>query len=507
MAAACADSVATAPATASPATLRSFPGSALVPARYSVRFASDAPVALPASAVAASGGTLVDAVPVARALVLDDVRNPAALAAAPGVLSVQEVPEINLDPVRPDEFAVNPSASSASDPSAAVAAPQGADAPWLVSGVQWDMNRMQVPTAWAGTSQGDGARVCIVDTGIDGKHQELAGQVVDSTSFVLNNPNDTSKGYSSPSLDSAGHGSHVAGTVAAKGVVMAGVAPKAKLLIAKVFAATGGTPTDRVVNAIAWCTNHGADVVSMSLGGFRFKNTPTANPDLTYQAGVDYATSRGVVVVASAGNDNVYQPNALLATVPAFNVGVVSVGATGPFSKYPLPNGGPPNYNPMDSTQVWRNADARAYYSNFGPIVTVFAPGGNLSASLNMPYRIVGGVIQGGDLDGIYSVCSSISNQTGFRNIGGAPGGAAVNCLGTTTGYIAYQGTSMAAPHVAGLMALVTAEVGGTRTPARRQRITSCVTKSTDNIGTSAIYGGGRVNAASALALLRSGGC
>lgn len=505
--AACTDTVATAPTTTSPAALRSLPGSGvLIPARYSVRFASTTPVALPASALAASGGTVSGAVPVARALVVDNVRNPGALAAVPGVLSVQEVPDVSLDPVRPDEFTAN-TARSATSRSVTAAAPQGASAPWLLSGVQWDLYRMQVPTAWNGTAQGAGTRVCIIDTGIDSRHQELAGQVVDSTSFVPNDPSDPSKGYSSPSLDSAGHGSHVSGTVAAKGIVMAGVAPRAKLMIAKVFAATGGTPNTRVVNAIAWCTDHRADVVSMSLGGLRFKNTPSSNPDLTYQAAIDYATSHGVVVVASAGNDNIYHPNAVISTVPAFNAGVVSVGATGPFSKYPLPNGGPPNYNPMDPAQVWRNADSRAYYSNFGPIVTVFAPGGNLSASLNMPYRIVGGVFQGVDLDGIYSVCSSISDQKGFENAGIAPSERLVSCLGNPSGYIAYQGTSMAAPHVSGLMALVTAEIGGARTAARQQRVISCVTKSTDNIGTSAIYGGGRVNAAHALALLLSGGC
>lgn len=507
--AACADQAVTSPA-ASPSAVR-LPGSAsLVPARYAVVFASGVRPSLPAAAVAASGGTLSDAVPVANALVLQNVRNPSALAAVPGVVSVSESPDIVLDAVRPEEITVNRAAASRSASPAAAGTPQGASAPWLVSGVQWDMARMQVPTAWrvANSAQGSGARVCIIDTGIDGRHQELAGQVVDSTSFVPNSgvEGDFSLGASSPSLDSAGHGSHVAGTVAAKGVVIAGVAPKAGLMIAKVFAASGGTPTTRVSNAIAWCTDHRADVISMSLGGFRYRTAANA-PDPTYQVAVDYANQHGVVVVASAGNDNVYQPNAGIVTVPAFVKGVVSVGATGPLSKYPLVNGGPPNYNPMDPNAVWRNADSRSYFSNFGPIVTVFAPGGNLSASLNMPYRIVNGIIQGVDLDGIYSVCSSISPQVGYGNVGGAPGGSEVSCLGNSSAYVSYQGTSMAAPHVSGLLALVTAELGGARTPARRARAIACMTGSTDNIGPSSIYGGGRVNAAGAIGLARSGGC
>ncbi len=509
LAAACADQVVTSPA--APNAARSLPGAGmLVPARYSVVFAADAAVDIPDAALAASGGTLSDAVPVARALIVSNVRNPAALAALPGVVSVQENPDIVLDAVRPDEFTPNSATggAGAGGDVGAAGSSQGANAPWLASGVQWDLNRMQVPTAWAAanSAQGSGARVCLIDTGIDGAHQELAGQVVDSTSFVPNDTANAAKGFSSPSLDSAGHGSHVAGTVAAKGVVMVGVAPKASLMIAKVFAATGGTPEARVANAIVWCTQHNADVISMSLGGFRYR-TGATTPDATYQAAIDYANANGVVVVASAGNDNIYQPNAGIVTVPAFNNGVVSVGSTGPLSKYPLVNGGPPNYNPMDPNAVWRNADSRAYYSNFGPIVTVFAPGGNLSATLNMPYRIVNGLIQGVDLDGIYSVCASTSAQTGYQNVNGAPGGSAVNCLGNTSGYISYQGTSMAAPHVSGLVALVTAEIGGTRSTARRARAIACVTRSTDNIGPSSIYGGGRVNAASAIALVRSGGC
>ncbi len=507
LAAACADKVATAP-TAAPSALR-LPGSASsVPARYSVVFAAGAAMDIPATALVASGGTVTDAVGVARALIVSNVRNPAALSALPGVVSVSENPDIVLDAVRPDDITPNTLASSV-NPSTAVAAPQGANAPWLVSGVQWDLGRMQVATAWANanSAQGSGSRVCIVDTGIDGGHQELQGQVVDSTSFVPNSgvDGDASKGYSSPSLDSAGHGSHVAGTVAARGVVMVGVAPKAGLMIAKVFAATGGTPASRVSNAIVWCTQHNADVISMSLGGFRYRTSATS-PDPTYQAAIDYANANGVVVVAAAGNDNIYQPNAGIVTVPGFNNGVISVGATGPLSKYPLVNGGPPNYNPMDPNAVWRNADSRSYFSNYGPIVTVFAPGGNLSASLNMPYRIVNGVIQGVDLDGIYSVCANGSGQTGFQNVNGAPGGSAVSCNNSST-YVSYQGTSMATPHVSGLMALVTAEVGGARSTARRARVISCVTKSTDNIGPSNIYGGGRVNAASAIALVRNGGC
>lgn len=510
--AACADSVVTPTA---PSAVRALPGQrALVPARYVVQFDGSVPAELPEGSIAASGGTLVDAVPVAHGLVLENVQNPDALRAVRGVVAVEESPDLLLSPTRPEED--TPNVSFVSDLSALPTNPAdtpaaGGNAAWLQSRVQWDLARMQVPESWAVSREGLGAKVCVIDTGLDSDHQELNGQLIDSTSFVPNDPSatpDLSKGYSAATLDSNGHGSHVSGTVAGKGIVMAGVAPKAKLLIAKVFAATGGTPTDRVVNSIVWCTDHGADVVTMSLGGIRYKNQQSSLNNIAfYQTAVDYAINRGVTVIASAGNDNLQVPNPIQTAAPGFNRGVVSVGATGPYSKFPLVRP-VPNWDPMDASQVWRNADTRAYYSNYGSDVTVFAPGGNLGVLLNAPFRYVNGVVQGVDIDGIYSVCSGKSGQTGFaRNQGGVPAAAAGNCRGATDGYISYQGTSMAAPHVAGLAALLTAEIGGDRSPARRARVIDCMVRSTDNIGPSSIYGGGRVNALKAIQLLQSGGC
>jgi subtilisin family serine protease len=479
-----------------------------------VQFDANAPVALADAVLAASGGEVIGAVPVARGLVVAHVSNPGALSAAPGVVRVEEDPTVRLDPSVPaDGGSTGNLPVGAVDAQATPIPPNGdpSQAAWLASGVQWDLKSMRAPAAWAGTALGAGARVCIIDSGIDGTHQELAGKVVDSTSFVTNDSTgrDLTKGYSAPGLDSVGHGSHVAGSVAARGIVMAGVAPRASLMTAKVFAATGATSYANVVNAVAWCTDHGADVINMSLGGIAYVNNANGQLIANYvQAGMDYATSRGVVVVAAAGNDNIQFPNPVQVNLPGNLRGVVSVGATGPLSKNPLVKP-VPNWDPTDTAQTWRTVDFKAYYSSFGSAVTVFAPGGNQGYNLAWPFRIYNGLVQGNVLDGIFSVCAAQSQEfTPYVNNNGVPTRQGQTlCAGTQNTYTAIQGTSMATPHAAGLMALVTAEIGGARTAARGQRVISCVTKSTDNIGPSSTYGGGRTNALSAIQLLRSGGC
>src|SRR5204862_4381920 len=99
---------------------------------------------------------------------------------------------------------------------------------------------------------------------------------------------------SSPFTDTLGHGSHVSGTVSTNGAGGASVAPDVSLMMAKVFDGVGGgATTSAVLNAVAWCTDNGADVINMSLsftGGI-----PIAGNEAFiafYQAGLDYATSR-----------------------------------------------------------------------------------------------------------------------------------------------------------------------------------------------------------------------
>jgi hypothetical protein len=138
-------------------------------------------------------------------------------------------------------------------------------------------------------------RVAIIDSGIDLDHPEFAGRILNEQSFVGGDVNDRQ-----------GHGTFVAGIIAAtpdNGAGIAGIAFPAQLLIAKVVRADGTIAPAAEAKAIRWAADNGARVINLSLGGLR----DPANPgEDTYsaaeQSAIAYAYSKGAVVVAAVGN-------------------------------------------------------------------------------------------------------------------------------------------------------------------------------------------------------------
>jgi serine protease len=117
-------------------------------------------------------------------------------------------------------------------------------------------------------------------------------------------------------------------------------------------------------------------------------------------------------------------------------------------------------------------------------------------------------MFQGGLYDNIYGVCASTTTQTGsVVDNGGVPTAASGNCSGRLNRYISYAGTSMAAPHVTGMAAVLYAKLGGAPTPAKRDRVEACIKTTADNIGSSSIFGSGRVNVKKALDAMTAGTC
>ncbi|MFJ7021331.1 S8 family peptidase [Streptomyces sp. NPDC101117] len=284
---------------------------------------------------------------------------------------------------------------------------------------QWDLFEttagMRVPGAWD-VATGTGVTVAVIDTGYVA-HSDLAANIVPGYDFISDatvandgngrdsDPSDPGDWTAAdecqsgdPAYGSSWHGTHVAGTIAAvtgNGKGVAGIAHGAKVSPLRVLGKCGGYDSD-IIDAITWASGgtvsgvpantNVAKVVNMSLGGGGSCTTAT-------QSAINAAVGRGTTVVVAAGNSNANAAN----YSPASCANVVSVAATD-------------------------RQGNRSYYSNYGTVVDVAAPGGETDSVTS---------------NGILSTLNSGTKGPSTEN------------------YAYYQGTSMAAPHIAGLAALM----------------------------------------------------
>jgi subtilisin family serine protease len=161
---------------------------------------------------------------------------------------------------------------------------------------QWYLQQDRAWDFWDTLPQLYPVKVAIVDSGVDGTNPDLTGRIVAARSFV----------GGSPYRDDEGHGTFVAGEIAANpsnALGIAGLAFNARLVVAKVVEPDGSVPLSAEVAGIRWAADEGARVINLSLGGVRDPLDPTED---TYspleQAAVDYAYAKGAVVVAAVGN-------------------------------------------------------------------------------------------------------------------------------------------------------------------------------------------------------------
>ena len=263
-------------------------------------------------------------------------------------------------------------------------------------GEQWSLQKIGAPAAWAQTT-GAGVRIGIVGTRGDHTHEDLAGKVVAGTSCI-GAAGDPARCTGSPQ-DEQGHGTHVSGIAAAikdNHVGIAGVAPGAELVVAKVLGPAGSGSTDDINAGIRWVVDHGARVVNLSLGDPNFFLTAVQGTPLSQ--GIEYAWAHNAIPVVASGNSN---PDGLgvLGSSDYGSLDAVVVGATGP-------------------------SDQLAPYSS---------PLGNAKWSILAPGGVGGGTPA-------TDILSTIWTRGGHNE------------------YAALAGTSMAAPHVTGALALLLAE-------------------------------------------------
>ncbi|AKL65409.1 MULTISPECIES: type VII secretion-associated serine protease mycosin [Streptomyces] len=191
---------------------------------------------------------------------------------------------------------------------------------------QWGLLALRAEEAW-GTTQGDGVTVAVLDTGVDDTHPDLAGQVLGGADLIGMGAGRGDRAW-------ARHGTAMAGIIAGHGhganrsQGVLGIAPQAKILPVRVILEEGdpGRAKAReskggaLAEGIRWAADHGADVISMSLGD----DSESAHHEAAEDEAVQYALAKGVVVVASAGNSG-KQGDPV--SYPAAYPGVIAVAA------------------------------------------------------------------------------------------------------------------------------------------------------------------------------------
>lgn len=196
----------------------------------------------------------------------------------------------------------------------------------------WNVNAVAAPEAWAAGYQGQGITVAVIDTGVDLDHPELSGNLFVNPGEIPGNGIDDDRngyiddvsGYDFVSDDARpddrnGHGTHVAGTIAAgnDGIGVTGVAPEASILPVRVLDGAGSGSDSSVAAGIRYAAQLGAQIINLSLGGDLSNRIASA---------IEYATSLGSLIIAAAGNESASTPS-FPAQFSASSAGVLSVGA------------------------------------------------------------------------------------------------------------------------------------------------------------------------------------
>jgi thermitase len=204
-------------------------------------------------------------------------------------------------------------------------------------GDQWGMVKIRASEAWDVTTGSPSINIAILDTGVDLDHPDLANKLISNTNFSTSGSAD----------DVYGHGTHVAGIAAAmtdNGIGVAGLGYSSTIMNVKVLSDAGAGSYSWIASGIIWAADNGAEVINLSLGG--------SSASSSLEDAVNYAWSKGVVVVAAAGNSGNTTP-----FYPACYANCIAVAAT--------------DVN-----------DVRASWSNYGDWVDVAAPGLSIYSTL-----------------------------------------------------------------------------------------------------------------------------
>lgn len=333
----------------------------------------------------------------------------------------------------------------------------------------WGMDAIDAPQAWNAGYRGQGAVVAVLDEGFYLNHPDISANFLETQARNFVNLDDLGLPCSYyPECDPSdvsfkrtgfSHATHVSGTIAAvdNTIGVIGVAPSAKILPIKVLSDYAGFGlTTWIAAGIVYAADQGVDVINMSLGGLDLKGYGKGANEVQediklFNEAIQYANSKGVLVVCSVGNSAIdFDHTGSLISMPSGSPHALSISATSPDGFIENPSG---------------DLDIPTSYTNFGSSVINFAaPGGDFDSP--SPYYV-------------YDLVLSTSGPSSY--------------------YFA-AGTSMAAPHVSGVAALIIGKYHhGTLNPAQ---VKTKLAQSADDLGKPGkdpYFGSGRVNAGKAV--------
>lgn len=424
---------------------------------YLVVFASeDIPFGAP-DLIKAAGGKVLTTIPQLGIVVASSAnpkfadslgKNKSVLGVGPDLEIKLDIPYVEEIPVRDIPFGDIPSG----DVQAGLNGPGD-----LYQKYQWDIKKVTDNGRSFAVQTGNRQVVVgVIDTGIDFNHPDLKGSIVPGSKTFVPGTTDA--------WDQNGHGTHVAGAIAANGRTY-GVGPNLGIRAYRVFGADGGAESSWVMQAIVAAANDGVDVINLSLGGYRLLAYQSHVADkVAYQRAINYAVKKGVTVVVAAGNqaldlDNPNQINRWLQSE---------------YAEYNLKNGAavevPGDLPGVVTVSASTSRDTLAYYSNHGSsAIEVAGPGGDWGPG----YPTV--------KDEMHLAFSTYPTY-----------------LGSKSGYAWMAGTSMAAPKVAGVAALIIAQYGKIG-PAQVEAKLRQTAVDIGKVGHDEYFGDGLVNALNAV--------
>jgi subtilisin family serine protease len=411
--------------------------------------------------VAAAGGKVTNRLPEAGVIVASS-DNPKFAKSVRGVMAV--VPNVEVRMTKPLIGVV-----ADGDVNAEVVNPPNNDGTYDTRyPLLWGLDAVNAPEAWAAGRTGKGVRVAVLDGGFNMNHPDLVPNINTALSADM-----TGEGiaYGPNSDDPTGvfsHGTHVAGTIAAKrnGTGVIGVAPDAELVLVKVLFNYGSGTFEDIIEGIVHAANVDADVINMSLGadipqGLGIGSNEVAALRAAMNRVIGYAYQRGATVVVAAGNDARDLDKDQSTTVfPAQMPHAIAISATAPVGWA------------VDPANT--NLDYLASYSNFGRSVIDFAAPGGDAVYPGNENCLIGGLLRPCY---VFDLVFSTGGQVGASHF-----------------YYWSAGTSMAAPHAAGVAALIIGENGGSMHPAQVKAEMARRAADLGQPGNDPAYGKGRVS-------------